>query len=256
MTSAWETLDVTAGAIRLHVRRQRAGERPLVLLHGLGVSGAVWQGFARRLSPPWQAIAPDLRGHGESDKPPGGYHAEDYAADVAAMIDTLGIAPIPVAGHSLGALVALALAAGSPGHVSAVALLDPPLDSERRNPDIATVYRLRKAPPGELEAYLSVAALAPVFRQASDAAFEAMMSAPAGAPWAWEARHRISAPLLLVQADPSRGGVVGDAAAQDFVAPLPHAELLTVPGAAHTVHVSHGPLVAEALIEFLERHAQ
>lgn len=57
-----------------------------ILLHGLGVSGAVWAGFARRfLARP--VIAPDLRGHGASDPAPlpHQYTPTDYAADVLAL---------------------------------------------------------------------------------------------------------------------------------------------------------------------------
>ena len=57
---------------------------PVVLLHGLGVSGSVLQPFARRLLPELAAIVPDLRGHGDSDAPPHGYLPADYAADCAA----------------------------------------------------------------------------------------------------------------------------------------------------------------------------
>ena len=42
----------------------------VLLLHGLGVGGSIWQAFARRLLPDLAAVAPDLRGHGQSDAPP------------------------------------------------------------------------------------------------------------------------------------------------------------------------------------------
>src|SRR5690349_18204234 len=102
---SWRESDVDAGGIRLHVRRFDTGDpasQPLVLLHGLGASGAVWRSFARRLAPAWAAIAPDLRGHGASDQPPTGFDPDTLAGDVAGLIDALGISAAPVVGHSLG----------------------------------------------------------------------------------------------------------------------------------------------------------
>jgi len=237
------------------MRRQTAAGTPLLLLHGLGASGAVWASFARRLNPPWQCIAPDLRGHGESDHPIAGYEGQDYAGDLAAFMDQLELESAPVIGHSLGALVAIALAAGYPGRVSALVLLDPPLDEAIENPDIAEVYRLRKAPPGELEAYLGAPILAPVFRAAADAAFGAILSAPRGAAWAWDLAPSIQAPVLLIQADPLQGGVLGREAAESFALRLPRGELLSIPGASHTVHVSHPKQVTDTVLSFLDRAA-
>ena len=72
-----------------------------------------------------------------------------------------------------------------PELVSWLAVLDPPLDPERTNPEVPRVFELRHAPPGELERYLQernpgggallAQALAQLFRQAADAPFEAML---------------------------------------------------------------------------------
>ena len=253
MNSSWEASFVQAGSVRLHTRRQIAAGTPLLLLHGLGASGAVWASFARRLSPHWQCIAPDLRGHGDSDHPVAGYEGPDYAGDLSAFIEQLALGSVPAIGHSLGALVAIALAARHPDRVSALVLLDPPLDAAIENPDIAEVYRLRKAPPGELEAYLNAPILAPVFRAAADAAFEAVLNARRGAAWAWDLAPSIQAPVLLIQADPLHGGVLGRDAAESFVRRLPRGELFSVSGASHTVHVSHPKQVTDAVMSFLDR---
>jgi pimeloyl-ACP methyl ester carboxylesterase len=145
--------------VRLQVRRVvEPNAPPVVLLHGLGVAGSVWQAFARRLLPYLAAVAPDLRGHGQSEAPPTGYAPADYARDLIVMLedmaqDTVHFAlPVPIVGHSLGALVALELAALRPELVSWLVLLDPPLDPSLPNPEVEAVYGLRQAPPGELEA--------------------------------------------------------------------------------------------------------
>jgi pimeloyl-ACP methyl ester carboxylesterase len=259
--ASWRESDVDTGGARLHVRRLESSGPPLLLLHGLGVSGAVWQSFGRRLTPAWSPIAPDLRGHGASEQTADGYAPEDYAADLAQLIPLLGVERAPVIGHSLGALVALALALAAPDRVAALVLLDPPLDAARAHPDVERVYRLRHAPPGELETYLAdqtseasavARALAALYRRAADGAFEAHLTAKPGAPWAWEGAPTITVPTLVVQADPARDGVLGDEAAAAFVQRLPQGQLLRLPGAAHAVHASHGPQLAAAILTFLE----
>jgi pimeloyl-ACP methyl ester carboxylesterase len=131
----------------------------------------------------------------------------------------------------------------------------------------AQVYRLRHAPPGELERYLlernpgggQVLAqiLANLFRQASDAAFEALLDPAARlerAPQAAEAAHeqarQVRCRTLVVQADPHQGGVLGDAAAEAFVKQLPHGQLEKIEGATHALHASHPRVVADAIRTF------
>lgn len=253
--------------VRLHVRRVvDPPAPPVLLLHGLGVGGSIWQAFARRLLPDLAAVAPDLRGHGQSDAPPSGYTSADYAADLIELItaeDWLE-SPVPVVGHSLGALVALTLADLRPDLVRWLVLLDPPLDPELRNPEIESVYRLRHAPAGELEAYLLdvnpgggqllAQSLARLFRQASDAAFEAPLGRDAAsggiAAQALEQAPRIQLPCLLLQADPANGGLLGDAAARAFVQRLPNGKLIKIEGATHALHASHPADVARAILEF------
>jgi len=246
----------SGGDVRLHVRRVvESAAPPVVLLHGLGVGGIIWQAFARRLLPHLAAVAPDLRGHGQSDAPPTGYTPSDYAADLVAMIGDLQLStPLPVVGHSLGALVALALAEAQPTLVSWLALLDPPLDREHHNPEIPSVYQLRHAPAGELERYLLernpgggpllAQSLAKLFRQAEDAAFEAMLQRT-------DAHVPVpTVPCLVIQADPDAGGVLGDRTADAFVRQLAHAKKVKIEGAPHALHASHPDLVAQAMLEF------
>jgi pimeloyl-ACP methyl ester carboxylesterase len=264
----WQELSAPGRGVQLHVRRVvDPPGRPIVLLHGLGVGGVVWQAFARRLTPDLAAVAPDLRGHGRSDAPPTGYAPLDYAADLAELIPHLVEPPVPVAGHSLGALAALALADTRPDLVDWLVLLDPPLDPDLSNPEVPAVYRLRHAPSGELEAYLLqrnpgggqllAGILADLFRQASDAAFEALLDPddalgrpPAIADKAREQAGRIGQRTLVVQADPRHGGVLGDGAAQAFVDRLAHGELLKIDGATHAVHASQPGPLASAIREF------
>jgi len=95
----------------LRIHEGGSGEPLLVLLHGLGATGDVWAGWSPLLARRWPGrwLAPDLPGHGGSPSP-GAYSFDGFAAAVA------GVVPhstrIVVLGHSLGGVVALALASG------------------------------------------------------------------------------------------------------------------------------------------------
>jgi pimeloyl-ACP methyl ester carboxylesterase len=78
-----------------------------VLLHGLGATGEVWRGLTDRLKAGW--IAPDLSGHGKSE-PVDRYSFGRLAAELAALVPAGR--RVVVRGHSLGGVLALALAGG------------------------------------------------------------------------------------------------------------------------------------------------
>jgi pimeloyl-ACP methyl ester carboxylesterase len=79
---------------------------PVVLLHGVTDSWRSFEGVMAHLPPSLRAIAVTLRGHGASDRPETGYAPADFAADVASLLDCLGIARAVVVGHSMGSYVA------------------------------------------------------------------------------------------------------------------------------------------------------
>lgn len=96
---------------------------PLLLIHGVGASLDNWDGVVAALGGRFRTIRFDLRGHGESSKPPGPYSAALFAADARALLDHLGIDRCHVAGHSLGATVALRLVLDAPDRIERLALL-------------------------------------------------------------------------------------------------------------------------------------
>jgi pimeloyl-ACP methyl ester carboxylesterase len=95
----------------LRVHQGGSGEPVLLLLHGLGATGDVWQGWWPLLAQRWPGrwLAPDLPGHGGSPSLPD-YTFQSLAAAVAGICDAG--APTVVLGHSLGGVVGLALAGG------------------------------------------------------------------------------------------------------------------------------------------------
>lgn len=112
----------------LNVARGPAAGPPLVLLHGVTRR---WQDFSPLLAPlaaRWEIFALDFRGHGKSQRAKG-YRTIDYLHDAAALLRDIVPEPAVVYGHSLGAMVAAAVAAELPERVRAVVLEDPPWDT-------------------------------------------------------------------------------------------------------------------------------
>ena len=139
-TSDWFTgfsaLDHRAGDVPIHARiGGRADAPPLVLLHGFPQNHAMWQRVARQLAPHFRLVLPDLRGYGDSGKPPGdpahvAYAKRTMAGDIADLMAALGHERYAVCGHDRGGRVAHRLALDHPAAVTRLAVLDiaPTLD--------------------------------------------------------------------------------------------------------------------------------
>ncbi|GGT90147.1 hypothetical protein GCM10010289_07880 [Streptomyces violascens] len=88
-----------------------AGEGPpVVLIHGIGDSSATWAGLIPGLARRYTVLAPDLLGHGASDKPRADYSVAAYANGVRDLLGVLGIERATLVGHSLGGGVAMQFA--------------------------------------------------------------------------------------------------------------------------------------------------
>jgi len=109
----------------LHVHRFGPDDgAPLLLLHGVTGTGLRFRRFVEEELPGVRAVAPDLRGHGDSTWDPP-WDAERHVTDVLALMDATGLDRVPVAGHSFGGLIAMLLALAAPDRVERLALIDP-----------------------------------------------------------------------------------------------------------------------------------
>lgn len=99
---------------------------PLLLLHGFPLDRTMWNAQAGALAPSVRCIAPDLRGFGSADSVPEGraWTMDDYAHDVAALLDGMGLRRVRVAGFSMGGYVALALWRLHRDRISGLAFVD------------------------------------------------------------------------------------------------------------------------------------
>ncbi|WP_214367428.1 alpha/beta fold hydrolase [Pseudonocardia sp. H11422] len=110
----WTHRAVSANGIRLHVAE--CGEGPLVvLLHGFPEFWWTWRHQLTGLAEAgYRAVAVDLRGYGDSDKPPRGYDLWTLAGDVAGLIRALGESEARIVGHDWGGLIGWTVAALHP----------------------------------------------------------------------------------------------------------------------------------------------
>jgi haloacetate dehalogenase len=102
---------------------------PLLLLHGYPQTRVMWRAIAPQLAQRFTVVAPDLRGYGRSDKPPGDgdhvtYSKRVMARDQLATMRALGFERFQVAGHDRGGRVAYRLALDHPEVVTSLAVLD------------------------------------------------------------------------------------------------------------------------------------
>ncbi len=116
---------------------------PVVLLHGWAESRGVFSRLVSLLPPNVRTVAPDLRGHGEADKPPHGYALADCAGDVVALLDALGLPEAVLLGSSSGGYVAQQVAIEHPGRVAGLVLVGSPRSLQGRAPFADEIDRLR-----------------------------------------------------------------------------------------------------------------
>jgi pimeloyl-ACP methyl ester carboxylesterase len=96
--------------VKLHYLAAGNGE-PVILLHGYAQNSHMWRPLIPELAKTNAVIAPDLRGFGQSSKPPQGYDKKSMARDIHALAASLGLKRVRICGHDIGLMVAYAYAA-------------------------------------------------------------------------------------------------------------------------------------------------
>jgi pimeloyl-ACP methyl ester carboxylesterase len=286
------TDDVVAlpgGRPRLAVRTADGAERPFLLVHGLSSNARLWDGVARHLARAGhRVVAVDLRGHGRSEAPEGGYDTDTCADDLAALATTLGLTGdrVPVVvGQSWGGNVVLSLAARHPGGVAAVACVDggwirlhgrftsfeecwaalaPPVFDGMRYADLAERIRtMRPGWPAEgLEGTLANLEELPGggvrARLSREHHREIVRSLYEGDPHAWY--PQVTVPALLVPAtgpesEPGEDERLAGTreAVLDALGLLPDGQVAWYPGADHDIHAEHPARLAQDLLALAAR---
>jgi len=143
-------LDTTTRFVTIHGHKRAyrmCGSGPaLLLLHGIGDSSASWVPLMRPLAERYTVIAPDLLGHGESDKPRADYSVAAYANGMRDLLDVLDIDRATVVGHSLGGGVAAQLSYQYPERVERLVLVS----AGGVGKEVSPILRAAAAPLSEI----------------------------------------------------------------------------------------------------------
>ena len=113
----------TVNSIQLHYVMGGKGD-PVVLLHGWPETWYAWHRVIPDLAKNYTVIVPDLRGLGDSSKPPTGYDGKTVAEDIHQLVTQLGFKSIFLVGHDIGTQVAYSYAAAHPTEVKRLAVME------------------------------------------------------------------------------------------------------------------------------------
>jgi pimeloyl-ACP methyl ester carboxylesterase len=240
---------------------------PLLFLHGLTRGHGDWSPLLPRLALRWRLIAVDQRGHGCSARAER-YLVSDYVADAVRLVrDEIG-GPVVILGHSLGAMVAAAVAAALPDLVQGIVMEDPPFhgmgeriagtawqsqfsgmrDAALRGGTVEDLARAIAAiqlprPDGGSVRFGDIRDSAAI-RWSADCLSrldpETLTPVIAGR-WldgydAVRLASAIQCPVRLLQADPASGGALSDADRDAFATAAPDCFVEKFPGVGHLIH--------------------
>lgn len=252
------------------VRPERDGGDTLLLVHGHPFDRSMWQAQLPPVAAAgWGVIAPDLRGYGASAVTPGRVTLDEFADDLAALLDVLGIDDVVVGGLSMGGQIAMAFAERHPQRLRGLVLAAtfPRVDTAAvRAARLTTADRLER---DGLHAFAAevlpkMLAAGTIADQPDVAAFvlRMMQAAPArGAAAALRGRadRRPYAPVLAVTTVPALI-VVGDedafttrADAEEMHALLAGSDLVWMTGVGHMPNLERPAAFNDALVQFLAR---
>jgi pimeloyl-ACP methyl ester carboxylesterase len=122
----WLSAFVASNGLRLHyLRTGGAGKPVMIMAHGITDDGRNWTSLAEKFESEFDIVLYDARGHGFSDKPKGPYDLASHVADLAGLVEALGIRKPILVGHSMGGATVALLAATHPDLPRALILEDP-----------------------------------------------------------------------------------------------------------------------------------
>jgi pimeloyl-ACP methyl ester carboxylesterase len=249
---------------RLFVESKGQG-RPVVLIHGGQLDRRMWDREFDSLASRFHVVRYDVRGFGRS---PAGLDTSFRSyADLAAMLDSLGITRTSIVGLSLGGRIAIDFAIAHPDRVDRLILLAPGVSGfPWSEGDTSAAHAMQQAVEASdtvaitdlwlRTTYMSTAmmnpAIAPRIRELSLANSGAFLRARMGRelePPAWQRLRELSAPTLVVVGSMDDKDIL--TIVDSIAAQAPHARKLVLPGAGHMLNMERPGDVLQAIRAFL-----
>jgi pimeloyl-ACP methyl ester carboxylesterase len=277
VTTGYLERDAVVGNLKLHYQEWGNSAAPAILmLHGFGVSGHMFDEFADRMQDQYRLIALDQRGHGDSDwSEAGDYTREAFVADIEGFASSLGLERFILMGHSMGGLNAVSYTVKNPARVRALILVD--VGPEAAKEGVDNIVRFTRG-PDELE-FEEFVEMAHRFnpRRSLENIRERMrhrLKPADNGKWTWKFDKRfregrenlrvgsdlsndatwqlfrsVRMPTLLVRG--AESDVLTAEVAERVVAEMPRARLSVVAGAGHSVPGDNPDDFTAAVREFL-----
>jgi pimeloyl-ACP methyl ester carboxylesterase len=257
----------TADGTRLYWEESGEGE-PLLLIQGLGFSGAMWYRILPALEARHRVIRYDARGIGRSEIPDGPYSIPLMAADAIAVLDAAGVDTAHVFGCSLGGIVAQEVAISHADRVRSLTLCcTHPAGTDAVWPDdeVMDMLRNRNTLPREEAIRASIpvgyAPTTPADHIEEDVrlrleipthetGYMGQLMAGLGYPGTKARLPEVTVPALVIHGDGDR--MVPVANAQILADALPDARAVIVQGAGHVIFTDAPDAVTDAMLEFLD----
>jgi pimeloyl-ACP methyl ester carboxylesterase len=267
---------LTVNGVRIAYADTGGTGTALVLVHGSWGSHRNWDPVVSGLAEHFRVVSYDRRGHSDSGRSSGQGHFSDDVADLAALIEQLGIAPAWVVGNSSGAAMTVKLAAARPELLRGIVVHEPPLFGllEAGSPAAHAVDAIETGPLAEVgqriaagdhagaaEKFVEQVALGPGSWAQLPHDMRAMMTA--NAPTYLDELHdtewkvvdenrlaRYDGPALLTSGDQSPP--VFQPIERRLAQLLPQAKRTTYAGAGHIPHVTHREEYVAQLVKFIE----
>jgi len=249
----------------------------LLLLHGLTDRRDAFPTVSDTLDEMHRVVAIDQRGHGYSGRTPGHYSNDDHARDIRYILENVCQSPTVVWGHSMGGANAIAMAADPPEQLKALILEDPAIFGRARStraggapvnsPFGASLElieagisaeemasRIAESEPGMPDYYAPwkaerLAQIDPEILR------DVVAGRRRGVQDPKESLAKIDCPVLLMQADPDKGGILQDEFLAEITPKTGDWTVVKVVGAGHVINRNHPELALPIVMPWLAAHS-
>ena len=249
----------------------------LLLLHGLTDRRDAFPTVIDTLDEMHRVVAIDQRGHGYSGRTPGHYSNDDHARDIRYILENVCQSPTVVGGHSMGGANAIAMAADPPEQLKALILEDPAIFGRARSTRAggAPVNSPFGASLELIEAGISAEEMASRIAQSEpgmpdyyapwkaerlaqidpEILRDVVAGRRRGVQDPKESLAKIDCPVLLMQADPDKGGILQDEFLAEITPKTGDWTVVKVVGAGHVINRNHPELALPIVMPWLAAHS-